>query len=197
MPFEHFAVHQAMAEGYYDQADLDVSIIFGRGGADTLQALVTGSQDIAVGVGILSVIGANAKGCPGRDPRQHETRRWRALLVRAGEQSDQGLQGPQWQGAGLSSPGSTTSLTVNTLIKEMGIKPKLVAVGPMAAARTQVMSGQVATGWATFPSAVDLVRKGEVRIVGYGSEAKAMEGTTMRVCGGQQRLGRRRTGRPR
>jgi NitT/TauT family transport system substrate-binding protein len=81
----------------------------------------------------------------------------------------------------FSSPGSTTSLTVNTLIKEMGIKPKLIAVGGMAASRTQVMSGQVATGWAVFPSGVDQVRKGEVRVIGYGSAAKAMEGTTMRV----------------
>jgi NitT/TauT family transport system substrate-binding protein len=181
MPFEHFAVHQAMAEGYYDQANLDVSIIFGRGGADTLQALVTGSQDIAVGVGVLSVIGAYAKGAPvvilGNMKRGAGELFW-YVPANSPIKGFKDLDGKELV---YSSPGSTTSLTVNTLIKEMGIKPKLVAVGPMAASRTQVMSGQVATGWATFPSAVDLVRKGEVRVIGYGSAAKAMEGTTMRV----------------
>jgi NitT/TauT family transport system substrate-binding protein len=181
MPFEHFAVHQAKGEGYYDQADLDVSIIFGRGGADTLQALVTGSQDIAVGVGVLAVIGAHAKGAPvvilGNMKRGAGELFW-YVPANSPIKSFKDLDGKELV---YSSPGSTTSLTVNTLLKEMGIKPKLIAVGAMAASRTQVMSGQVATGWATFPSAVDLVRRGEARVIGYGSEAKAMEGTTMRV----------------
>jgi NitT/TauT family transport system substrate-binding protein len=181
MPFEHFAIHQAKAEGYFDKANLEVPIIFGRGGADTLQAIVTGSQDIAVGVGVLAVIGAHAKGAPvvilGNMKRGAGELFW-YVPANSPIKSFKDLDGKELV---FSSPGSTTSLTVNTLIKEMGIKPKLIAVGGMAASRTQAMSGQVATGWATFPSAVDLIRKGEARVIGYGSAAKAMEGTTMRV----------------
>ena len=55
--FAHYAIYQAQSEGYYDAEDLDVSIIVGRGGADSLQAVVTGSQDMIFRTGILGVIG--------------------------------------------------------------------------------------------------------------------------------------------
>src|SRR5690554_2180616 len=63
-PYDHFALHAAKAQGYFKEEGLDVPVIFGDGGAATLQALITGSQDIAVGVGVLSVIGAYSKGAP-------------------------------------------------------------------------------------------------------------------------------------
>jgi NitT/TauT family transport system substrate-binding protein len=181
MPFEHFAIHQAKGEGYFDKADLDVSIIFGRGGADTLQALVTGSQDVAVGVGVLAVIGAHAKGAPvmilGNMKRGASELFW-YVPAASPIRTFKDLDGKELV---FSSPGSTTSLAVNALLKEIPIKPKLVAVGAMAASRTQVMSGQVATGWATFPSGVDQLRKGEIHTIRFGNEIKALEGTTMRV----------------
>jgi NitT/TauT family transport system substrate-binding protein len=181
MPFEHFAIHQAKGEGYFDQANLDVSIIFGRGGADTLQALVTGSQDVAVGVGVLSVIGAYSKGAPlvilGNMKRGAGELFW-YVPTASPIKSFKDLDGKDLV---FSAPGSTTSLAVNALLKEMSIKPKLVAVGAMAASRTQVMSGQVATGWATFPAAIEQIRNGEIRTIGFGNEIQALEGTTMRV----------------
>ena len=182
MPFEHFALHQAKEEGFFDKADLDVSIIFGQGGADTLQALVTGSQEVATGVGVLSVIGAYAKGAPvvilGNMKRGAGELFW-YVPAASPIKSFKDLNGGKV--LVYSAAGSTTSLAANTLIKEMGLNVKLVAVGGMAPSRTQVMSGQVDTGWATFPVGVDSVRKGETRVIGYGSEAKALQGTTMRV----------------
>lgn len=181
MPFEHFAIHQAKAEGFFDSVDLDVSIIFGRGGADTLQAIVTGSQELAVGVGVLSVIGAYSKGAPvvilGNMKRGAGELFW-YVPANSPIKTLKDVAGKE---LAFSALGSTTSLAANTLIKEMGINFKLVAVGNMAASRTQVMSGQIATGWSTFPVNIDLVGKGEIRIIGYGSEAKALNGTTMRV----------------
>jgi ABC-type nitrate/sulfonate/bicarbonate transport system substrate-binding protein len=72
-------------------------------------------------------------------------------------------------------------LLVQVLARDLGIKPKFVSVGGMAASRTQVMSGQLATGWAAFPVNYDLVRKGEIRVVGSGAEAKGLAGDTIRV----------------
>src|SRR3546814_11271905 len=63
-PYDHFALHQAKAEGYFKDEGLEVDVIYGSGGAATLQALLTGSRDIAVGVGVLSVIGAYSKDAP-------------------------------------------------------------------------------------------------------------------------------------
>ena len=182
MPFEHFGIHQAKEEGFFDKADLDVSIIFGQGGADTLQALVTGSQEVATGVGVLSVIGAYAKGAPlvilGNMKRGAGELFW-YVPTASPIKSFKDLNGGKV--LVYSAAGSTTSLAANTLIKEMKLDVKLVAVGGMSPSRTQVMSGQVDTGWSTFPVGLDSIRKGETRIIGFGSEAKALEGTTMRV----------------
>ena len=60
------------------------------------------------------------------------------------------------------------------------MKPKFVAVGSMAASRTQVMSGQVQTGWSTFPALVDLLRSGEIRKIGSGDDAKALRDASIR-----------------
>lgn len=181
MPFEHFAIHQAQEEGFFDKADLDVSIIFGQGGADTLQALVTGSQDVAQGVGVLSVIAGYAKGAPlvilGNMKRGAGELFW-YVPAASPIKSFKDLNGKVLV---YSAAGSTTSLAANTLIKEMKLDVKLVSVGGMSSSRTQVMSGQVDTGWSTFPVGLDSIRKGESRIIGFGSEAKALEGTTMRV----------------
>jgi ABC-type nitrate/sulfonate/bicarbonate transport system substrate-binding protein len=72
-------------------------------------------------------------------------------------------------------------MLVQFLQSDLKIKPKLVSVGGMAASRTQVMSGQVASGWAAFPVNYNLVRKGEVRMIGSGADAKGLAGTTIRV----------------
>ncbi|MPZ55694.1 MAG: hypothetical protein GEU91_04185 [Rhizobiales bacterium] len=80
-----------------------------------------------------------------------------------------------------SRPGSSTHMVVQSIARELKINPKLVSVGGMAAARTQVMSGQVASGWSAYPVNYDLVRKGEVRIIGTGLDAKDLVNDTIRV----------------
>jgi NitT/TauT family transport system substrate-binding protein len=79
-----------------------------------------------------------------------------------------------------SRPGSTTHTISKALLRDTGVKAELVSVGGMAAARTQVMSGQVATGWAAAPAGLDLVRKGEVRIIARGNEAKELADWSIR-----------------
>jgi ABC-type nitrate/sulfonate/bicarbonate transport system substrate-binding protein len=72
-------------------------------------------------------------------------------------------------------------MVVQSIARELKINPKLVSVGGMAASRTQVMSGQVASGWSAYPVNYDLVRKGEIRIIGTGLEAKDLAKDTIRV----------------
>jgi NitT/TauT family transport system substrate-binding protein len=180
-PYDHFALHQAIAEGYFKKRNIDVDVIWGSGGAATLQTLLTGSRDIAVGVGILSVIGAYSKGAP--------------LVILANVFV--GVGNVMWyvpanspiksakdlNGKTLvySSAGSTTSLATDFILKTTGIKAKLVAVGGMAASRTMVMSGQVDTGWLAAPTGYDLIRTGKARVVLSGADAGELNTMTARV----------------
>jgi NitT/TauT family transport system substrate-binding protein len=180
-PFEHFALHQAQAEGFFKKANLNVSVIFGDGGAATLQTLITGSQDIAVGVGALSVVAAYSRGAPvvilGSAKRGASELYW-YVPADSPIKSFDDLDGKELV---YSRSGATTHLAAEFIMKKMKGTPKLVSVGGMAASRTQVMTGQVATGWAVFPVNMDLVRKGEIRIIGQGDYNPDLNDYTMRV----------------
>jgi len=181
MGFAHMAIHNAVTEGYFKKHKIDAEVTFGSGGADTLQAIVTGSADIALGVGVLSVIGAHAKGAPVTiigNAMRGPSDIFFYVPAKSPIKSLKDLDGKELV---YSRPGSSTHMVVQFIARDLGIKPKLVSVGGMSAARTQVMSGQVATGWSAFPVNHDLVRKGEIRIIGTGSEAKALANDTVRV----------------
>jgi NitT/TauT family transport system substrate-binding protein len=181
MGWAHMAIHNAQAEGYFKQANLDPVITFGTGGADSLQALVTGSADIVFGVGTLSVIGAQAKGAPVTIVANSMRGASDIFFYVPKESPVKSLKDLDGKELVYSRPGSSTHLVVQAIARELKINPKLVSVGGMAASRTQVMSGQVASGWSAFPVNYDLVRKGEIRIIGSGTDAKELAGDTIRV----------------
>lgn len=179
--FDVFPVHQALEEGYFKQENLDVDVIYGQGGASALQAIITGSRDIGVGIGSLAVIGAYAKGAPvvilGSTFKGADNELW---YVRADSpiKSVKDLEGKTMV---YSSPGSTSNIAAAYILKTTGVKAKLVAVGGMAASRTMVMSGQVDTGWLGAPSELDLVRTGKARIIVGGDQAGELRTMTIRV----------------
>ena len=180
-PFELYGAEQAQAEGYFKEENLDVEVSYATGGADTLQTLITGSQDITTGNGALGVIAAIAKGAPlvilGSNGRGTDDVFW--YVPKASPiKSIKDLEGKE---LAYSRPGSTTHLIGQSILKTTGVNAKLVSVGDPSASRTMVMSGQIATAWAPFPANYDLVRKGETRIVVRGGEAKDLQGMTIRV----------------
>jgi NitT/TauT family transport system substrate-binding protein len=181
MPFELFAPEQAAGEGYFKEENLDVDIIYASGGADTIQALATGSQDVTVGVGTESVLTAFSKGAPltilGNGRRGTSEVIW-YVPKDSPIKTLKDLEGKQ---LAYSRPGSTTHTIGKYLLRETGIKAELVSVGAMPASRTQAMSGQIATGWAAAPVMLDEVRKGNIRIVASGADVKALADWSIRV----------------
>jgi NitT/TauT family transport system substrate-binding protein len=181
MVFDTFSLYQAQAEGYYDAENLDASIIVGRGGADSLQAAITGSQDIVWSVGILSVIGAYAKGAPITVIANCKRGSSEIMWYVPKDSSIKSFKDLDGKDFAYSAPGSVTHLIAVEAAKQLGIKPKFVAVGAAAASRTQVMSGQVQTGWTVFPANLDLLRTGEARRIGTGDDADVLKGASIRV----------------
>ena len=64
--FETEHPYTGLEEGIFKKHNLDVSVIHGSGGAASLQAVITGSQDVVWGNGVLGVLSAYAKGAPVR-----------------------------------------------------------------------------------------------------------------------------------
>jgi len=180
--FADYALYVAEQEGYYAAEKLDATVTVGRGGSTSVQVVITGSADIVYGPGTFSVIAAFAKGAPltiiGNAIRGAGDTFW---YVRKDSpiKSLKDIDGDRT--LAYSSPGSLTSLLVETMIRENKIHPKLVAVGSFASARTQMMSGQIDTAFSSFPSNMDLIRKGEARIVATGDDAASLRPSSMRV----------------
>ena len=179
--FEMEHVFTAKENGIFKKYDLDVSIIFGDGGAASLQAVITGSQDVVWGNGSLGVLAAYAKGAPvrvlGSNIRGVGEIFW---YVKADSpiKKFEDLNGGKV--LAYSRPGSTTHLASLFLQDALKLSAKLVSVGGPAAARTQLMSGQVDTGWSAFPIGADLIREKKIRVIGTGERAAGLKGVTIR-----------------
>ncbi len=180
-PLDLFIPIQAQEEGFLKAENLDAEFTYAQGGAETVQALTTGGVDVAVGVGLLSVIAAYGKGAPVRIISNGKRGAGELYWYVRSDSPLKTLKDLDGKVLVYSRPGSTTHLVTQFLIKSTGIKPKLVSVGGMASSRTQVMSGQVDTGWASFPFQMDLVKKGEARILFTGEAAADLNDYTIRV----------------
>ena len=181
LPFEMFAVNQAIQEGYFEKAGLETPLTYGTGGAATLQAVVNGNQDIAIGVGVLSVIAAYGQGAPVKilaSVKRGAGDLYWYVPSKSPIQSFKDLSGKQ---LAFSRPGSSTDLVTQFILSEAGVDAARVSVGGISASRTRVMSGQVDTGWSSFPLNLKHVREGKIRIIGRGSEALELNRTTIRV----------------
>lgn len=181
MPFELYAPELAKKLGYYKDANLDVSITYGTGGADTLQAITTGSADIATGNGSLGIIAAYAKGAPVRVIASSGRGTGEVYWYAPVSSPVHSLKDLDGKALVYSRPGSTTNLIAQVLARSMpNVHMKLVSVGGMSASRTMVMSGQVATGWAAFPANYELVRTGKARVIAKGDQATSLQKDSIR-----------------
>jgi len=176
-----WGMYEAQTKGFYDAENLDATIIVGRGGSDSLQAVVTGSQDIVFGTGILGVVGAYSKGAPitiiGSTMLGAPDTFW---YVKS-DSPIKSLKDLDGRSFAFTTPGSLTHILVQTIAKELAINPKFQSTGNISAVRTMMMSGQIDTAWSAFPTNLDIVRNGEIRIIGNGNDAKAMSAMTLRV----------------
>jgi NitT/TauT family transport system substrate-binding protein len=179
--FELWGPEEALVRGWFKDENLDVSIIYGDGGANTIQAILTGSADIVTGTGSLGIITAFAKG--GAITAISNARFGTGDLIWYVRPDSPIKSVTDLNGKTLvySRPGSTTHLAAIYIVREHGLKDvKLVSVGAVAASRTQLMSGQLDTGWAPAPNMLDVARRGEVRIFMTGDAAKGLSDYSIR-----------------
>jgi len=180
--FETEHPYSAQEAGIFKKYGLDVSIIHGSGGAASLQAVLTGSQDIVWGNGVLGVLSAYSQGAPvrilGSNIRGVADIYW---YVKSDSPIKKFTDIREGQEFAYSRPGSTTNLAAIYITQALGLKSKLVSVGGPSGSRTQLMSGQVATGWSTFPLGKELIRAKKIRIIGTGAAATGLNGVTIRV----------------
>lgn len=132
--------------GYFKDEGLDVEISDFAGGAKSLEALVGGSADVVAGA-YEHTINMQLKGqhirafaLMGRSP---------AITIAVANDKAASVQGPKdLKGLkfGVSAPGSSTNIALNTYLAKGGLKPSdvaIIGVGTAAGALAAMRSGQI------------------------------------------------------
>ena len=179
--WDSFGVYVADVNGYFKAENLDVDYSWTQGGAETVQAVATGSVDAAIGTGFLGVIAAYAKGAPVRVIATHASGTSDVFFYAKADSPIRSVKDFAGKTVGYSRPGGTSDVILKLLMPTWNPPPKLVSTGGVPSARTQLMSGQVDVAWSVPPFNFDLVRKGEARIVFQGGDVAELQTQTIRV----------------
>jgi NitT/TauT family transport system substrate-binding protein len=179
--FDTHFIPAGVEQGIFKKNDIEVDITWTRGGAETLQAIITDSADVAIANGILGVIGAASKGAPVKIVSAQMTGAPDLFWYVRADSPVKAMKDLEGRSMGYSRPGSSTHLVAQALAEHFKVKPKLVSTGGVPDTRTQVMSGQIDAGWSAPPFNLDLVNDGKIRIVARGTELTAMNDQTVRV----------------
>ncbi len=179
--WDTLVVHQGLEQGIFQKAGLEVEATWTRGGAETLQAVITGSADFAFANGITGVLGAYAKGAPVRIVSAQMTGAGDLFWYVKADSPIRNMKDMNGKTMGYSRPGSSTHLVALALAQAAGVKPTLVSSGDAPGTRVQVMSGQIDAGWSAPPNNLELVTEGKIRILARGSDVPSLNAQTVRV----------------
>ena len=174
-------VEYGVKAGLFKEAGLDIDISYTQGGAATVQAVISGSVDVAMQTGLLGLIGAYAKGAPVRVISAAITGSPELFFYARAESGIKSLKDAEGKTIAYSAAGSSTHLIVLSLLEQEKIKAKPTATGGIPSTYTQVMSGQIDIGWSSPPFGLEDIKAGKMNIVARGNDVKDIRDTTLRV----------------
>jgi NitT/TauT family transport system substrate-binding protein len=168
--------------GIFERHGLTLEIVATSGGGETLQAVISGSADLGVGIGTAPVLRAYAKGAPIRVIGANFTGagdlywyvRADSPIRRIGDCGERTT-------IGFSASGSSSHNVVLAFLRDLGVKGVPTATGTQPATLAQVMSGQIDIGWAEPPFGLKELAAGRIRIIASGNDVPALRTQTMRV----------------
>src|SRR5687767_9926084 len=177
-------VYIAQEKGFYREANLDVDAVFTRGGGENVQAVVSGDAQIGLGTGTLAVISAFVKKAPITIAAAEITGMDAFWYVQSSTAIRQ-MEDLAGKKIAYSRPGASSHMAVLAIadqVKAKGLKPaEPVSLGGIPEVYTAVRTGQTDAGWSVAPFQLDLVEKGELRVVVRGEEITAMKEISARV----------------
>jgi NitT/TauT family transport system substrate-binding protein len=168
-------------KGFLKDAGIKAEIFWSSGGAETVRVVTAGSADIGLATGTESVITAFLKGAPVRIISSEMTGSPDLFWLVRGDSPYKTLRDLDGKSIGFSRPGSSTHMVLQLAAEQFKIKPNLVPVGAPPDSYTALMTKQIEAGWASPPTFLDKVEKGEVRIVFRGAELEGVRGVSTRV----------------
>jgi NitT/TauT family transport system substrate-binding protein len=153
-----------------------------QGAGETLQAVISGSADIGIGVGTPGAMRAFAKGAPVRVLAAAYTGvediYW---FVPADSRIKSVKDITDKQTIAYSTNGSTSDSVLRALIAHHGLKAKPTQTGGPPGTFTMTMSGQIDIGWSVAPFGLKDLQAKTIRVLMRGSDVPSMRRQTVRV----------------
>lgn len=168
-------------KGFFKDAGLELDIFYDDGSPVTLQAVASGSADVGVGVNVIGLIGAAAKGAPVKMiASSFEGAPDMIFYVRA-DSPLHSFADITTETVGYSSKGAFNHIVALALLDAAHVTGRLVPVGTESATLTQVLSGQLDVGHdGTGGLGEAPFKTGAVRVIAVGSDASVFRGVTVR-----------------
>lgn len=179
--WENAAPELGQKAGFFKKHGLTLETLYTQGAGETLQAVISGSVDIGIGVGTAGVLGAFFKGAPVRAIANSMTGADDLFWYVPSASPIKSIKDAAGKTIAYSTTGSSTNLAVLAFIREFGVQAKPVATGSPASTFTQTMTGQVDIGWSSPPFGIDALQQGRIRIVVRESDLPAFRNQTVRL----------------
>ena len=167
--------------GIFKKHGLELELLYTQGAGETQQAVISGSVDIGVGVGIMGVLAAYSKGAPVRVFGAETTGAVDLYWYVKSDSPIKSLKDTEGKTIAYSTNGSSTHGIVTAFMKQFALKAKPTATGGPPATLTQVMSGQIDVGWAAPPFGLKQLDEGAIRVIASGNDADVFKGQTVRL----------------
>src|SRR6516165_6753605 len=168
-------------KGIFGKYGLKLETLYTSGGGETMQALISGSADIAISTGTTAILSTFAKGAPIRPIAASMTGADDLFWYVPASSPIYSLKDAAGKTMAFSANGSSSNLATIALIRQAGVDIKAVATGTPAATLVQVMSGQIDIGWSGQPFGIDALQAGKIRIVAVYSDVPAFRNMTVRM----------------
>jgi NitT/TauT family transport system substrate-binding protein len=163
--------------GIFNKHGLELDIVYTQGSGETSQAVLSGSVDVGVSVGMAGAISAYAKGAPIRVIGAVITGAADLFWYVRADSPINTLSDGDGKTLAYSTSGSSTQVVVNAFIAEKGIKAKPTATGGPPGTLTMVMSGQIDIGWGLPPVGLDLIDQKKIRVIASGNDTSLKDQT--------------------
>jgi NitT/TauT family transport system substrate-binding protein len=173
-------VELGINKGIFKKHGLAAEISYSAGSGETIQAVLSGSAEFAIGAGGLGAIGAFQRGAPLRIIGAEITGSPNYWLVKKSSpiKSIKDIDGKR---VAISTVGSGTHAVVLTASRDHGVSPKIVPTGNVAATFTALMSDQVDVAFAVPPTGLDYIDRGELRMLFRDNDIESIRNQSSRV----------------
>src|SRR4051812_2575947 len=168
-------------KGFFKDKGIELTINYTDGSGATLQALISGSADIGIAIGVAGYLAPATKGAPVKLISSQYTgaydQRW---YVRTSSPIQSFKDLKESNTVSYSTAGSSSNVAGLSMLQQYGAKARMVATGGDTATMTQVMSGQVDVGHNTDGGLGFGAARDQLRFIGTGEELTAFRTLTIR-----------------